>query len=318
MLGPIFADIAGTELTNEERELLRHTAVGGVVLFERNYQSKSQLQQLCNEIRGLRSPALLITVDHEGGRVQRFRDEFTLLPALESLGDLAQTDLKKAKSEAYHWGQLMASELKTVGVDLSFAPVLDLNKGICAVLRGGRAVAADVATTTTIASAYVDGMHAAGMAAVGKHFPGHGSVSADSHVDLPVDEREYDQIANEDLQVFVNLANELDAIMPAHIIFPKVDKMPASLSRCWLQTILRQQLNYQGLVISDCLSMAGATNVIEDPLERTQAALDAGCDFILMCNNPNALQKIIISMTDNNCQDMTNKIQRLRDRGHTQ
>jgi len=286
VLGPVIIDIQGCTLTDEETELLRHPLIGGVVLFTRNYQSPEQLKQLTTAIHALRSPPLLIATDHEGGVVQRFHQGFTTLPPMADLGELYAKDIAAALAQAEHTGYTMASELKAHGVDLSLAPVLDLNKGISKVLSDGRAVAAAPAVVIAIAKAYIKGMHRVHMAATGKHFPGHGSVEVDSHLEMAVDNRPLTQIMQADMQPFATLLpHDLQAIMPAHVIFPAVDKMPASLSSVWLNDILRQQLGFTGMVLSDCLSMQGAVEFVTDSVTRAALALTAGCDMVLMCNN---------------------------------
>ena len=312
MLGPIFVDITGLELSSEEETYLQHPAVGGVVLFARNYQSPQQLQRLCEQIHALRDPALIIAVDHEGGRVQRFLEGFTHLPPMAELGDSYQQDAAAALLQAEQLGFTMASELKHCGVDLSFAPVLDLNKGISQVLQGGRAISAEVDAVVAIAKAYIKGMHLAGMVATGKHFPGHGSVELDSHLDLPVDARSYAKIAGDDMQVFQRLLPELQAIMPAHIIFSAVDSKPASLSRYWLQDILRQKLAFKGIIISDCLSMQGAVKIAPDLTERVGLALNAGCDIVLVCNTQAALAGLLTNIQLAMSDQISNKVELLR------
>jgi beta-N-acetylhexosaminidase len=312
MLGPIFIDIAGPELTTAEIKQLQNPVVGGVVLFTRNYQSKTQLTALCAQLHSLRTPELLITVDHEGGRVQRFIEDFTRLPTMQTFGAAYNFDPVATLHDAEQWGQLMASELKACGVDLSFAPVLDLDKGISSVLNGGRAIAADIQTTVMIAKAYMQGMHRAGMATVGKHFPGHGSISLDSHVDLPRDSRDFAKVMQDDMQTFIQLMPSLDAIMPAHIIFSEVDTKPVSLSHYWLSTVLREQLQYKGVIISDCLSMAGAAEFAPDPRKRIELALSAGCDIVLICNNPCAVHEIVEDYSFTPSEKLTAKIENLR------
>ena len=294
MLGPVIVDLRGYTLSSKEKELLQHSLVGGVILFSRNYESPQQLKQLTAEIHALRSPALLIATDHEGGVIQRFHQGFTTLPPMASLGELYLEDSTVALAQAEHSGYTMASELKISGVDLSFAPVLDLDKGISQVLAGGRAISAQPKIVVEIAKAYIKGMHRAHMAATGKHFPGHGSVEIDSHLGTAIDQRSFDEIMHADLQPFLDLMQyDLQAIMPAHIIFPKVDQLPASLSKIWLQDILRQKLNFKGIVISDCLSMQGAAEIVNNPVERAALALEAGCDMILICNNQESVTTVL-------------------------
>jgi beta-N-acetylhexosaminidase len=283
-IGALIIDLQGKELTPEERELLAHPTVGGVILFTRNYESRSQLKQLCHSIRQTRTKPLLILVDQEGGRVQRFIPEFTRLPSMGYFGEAYDSNPSKALSMAKDCGWLMAAELLTVGVDLSLAPVLDLNKGISSVI-GQRAFHANPQQVITLADGFIQGMKEAGMAATGKHFPGHGSVVLDSHVAIPIDDRSLEDIEREDLIPFKGLLERgITALMAAHIIFPKVDKLAVGYSHRWLQTVLREQLKFKGVIFSDDLNMEGA-NISSHYADRVQAARDAGCDFTLLCNN---------------------------------
>lgn len=280
--GPIMIGLQGLTLSPEEQELLRHPLVGGVILFTRNYASVEQLAALTGAVRDIRF-SLIIGVDHEGGRVQRFREGFTRLPALRRLGDLYDRDKDLALALARQHAWLMATELRAAGIDLSFAPVLDLDRGLNAVV-GDRAFHHDPRIVTGLALAYTDGMRQAGMASVAKHFPGHGGVTLDSHHDIPVDKRSYAEIENSDLLPFVQLIkNGIAAIMPAHIIFSAVDERPAGFSPYWLNGVLRQRLGFKGAVVSDDMGMAGAAWAGE-PAARAQTALDAGVDLILACN----------------------------------
>ncbi len=277
-------DLQGAALTAEEREYLRHPLAGGVILFERNYESLEQLQALVAEIHLVHEPPLLVAVDQEGGRVQRLRREFTDLPAPRELGRLYGDSRQRAKRLAEACGWVMAAELRAAGIDLSFAPVLDLDRGVSGVI-GDRAFHGDPQVVADLAQSYVRGMARAGMAATGKHFPGHGSVTADSHVDLPRDERPYVDIEQQDLLSFERLIRAgLPALMTAHVLYPQVDGAPASFSAVWLQQIARSRLGFQGAIFSDDLSMSGA-KVAGGPLERAQAALAAGCDMVLVCND---------------------------------
>lgn len=283
-LGPIMLGLEGLELTAEERALLRHPLVGGVILFGRNYQSPEQLTALTAAIHDLRQPRLLVAVDHEGGRVQRFREGFTRLPAVRCLGELYDRDRMRAKQLARVTGWLMAAELRAVGVDFSFAPVLDLDHGVSGII-GDRAFHRDPETVADLAHAYVSGMQKGGMEGVGKHFPGHGGIAADSHLELPVDPRPYEDLADADLLAFERMIHYgLAALMPAHVLYPRVDDRPAGFSARWLKQILRRDLEFQGVIFSDDLDMAGA-GAAGSPPERAHAALAAGCDMILACND---------------------------------
>jgi beta-N-acetylhexosaminidase len=281
--------LEGVELTPPERDYLRHPLAGGVILFERNYESLEQLSRLIDEIHAAREPRLLVAVDQEGGRIQRFRAHFTILPAARVLGRLYDENRKRAKRLAQTCGWLMASELRAVGVDLSLAPVLDLDRGVSTVI-GDRAFHADPEAVADIGHSYMTGMTQAGMAATGKHFPGHGSVTTDSHVVLPYDHREYVDIYTQDMVAFERMIHYgLAAIMTAHVVYPHVDRQPASFSRRWINNVLRQRLGFQGVVFSDDLMMVGA-EAAGKPLDRARAALDAGCDMVLVCESAAAAE----------------------------
>ncbi len=291
-LGPLMYDLAGAALTAEERERLRHPMTGGVILFTRNYEDPDQLRALVGEIHALRSPRLLVAVDQEGGRVQRLRAPFTELPPVARLGEIYDENRRRAKRLAELTGWLMAAELRRVGVDFSFAPVLDLGRGVSEVI-GDRAFHADPEAVAELAHAYMIGMARAGMAAVGKHFPGHGSVAPDSHRALPVDERDYVDVAGADMLPFERLIHfGIPAIMPAHILFPRIDRDPVGFSRVWLREVLRHRLGFSGLIISDDLSMGGARGMGGMP-ERVERALDAGCDMVLICNDPRGVAAVL-------------------------
>ncbi|MDX5374044.1 MAG: beta-N-acetylhexosaminidase [Pseudomonadaceae bacterium] len=277
MFGSLMLDIQGTWLTAEDRRILRQPEVGGLILFARNIEDPRQVRELCAAIRAVR-PDLLLAVDQEGGRVQRLRRGFVRLPAMRALADN-----DNAEQLAEHCGWLMATEVLAVGLDLSFAPVLDLDHQRSAVV-GSRSFEGDAELATRLAGAFIRGMNAAGMAATGKHFPGHGWAEADSHVAIPVDERSLDEIRAKDLIPFQRLSRQLAAVMPAHVIYPQVDAGPAGFSRRWLQEILRGELGFEGVIFSDDLSMAGA-HVVGDAASRIEAALSAGCDMGLVCND---------------------------------
>ena len=291
-LGPVMIDLKGLEVDVHEREMLQHPLCGGVILFSRNYADPDQLQALIADIHGLRSPRLLVAVDHEGGAVQRFREGFTRLPAAAVLGRQYDHDHRQGLKLAEDCGWLMATELCAVGVDFSFAPVLDIGTGVSRVIND-RAFHREPQCISRLAQAFVRGMHAAGMAAVGKHFPGHGSVMGDSHHEIPVDGRDEQDIRARDLLPFAHLiANGLAAVMPAHVIYSKVDPLPAGFSGYWLQQVLRTELGFEGVIFSDDLSMAGAA-VAGDMLARAQAAIEAGCDMVLACNDPEGAGRIL-------------------------
>jgi beta-N-acetylhexosaminidase len=282
--GPVMLDLAGLQLTAEEKERLRHPSAGGVILFARNFESPRQLDELTGAIRRLR-PELLIAVDHEGGRVQRFQEGFTRIPPMRVLGQRWEDDPEQAKALADQMGYVIALELRSHGVDFSFAPVLDVDFGSSSVI-GDRAFSDEPAAIAALAGAFVSGLSAGGAASVGKHFPGHGYVRADSHVAVPVDERELDEIDAADLAPYRELiARGLAGIMPAHVIYPAVDSRPAGFSGIWLKDILRKGLGFTGLIFSDDLSMEGAS-VAGGVRERGLAALEAGCDMVLLCNAP--------------------------------
>jgi beta-N-acetylhexosaminidase len=281
-------DIAGTDLTSEDRELLLHPVVGGVIIFSRNIEDRGQLCALLAKTRQLR-PDLLLAVDQEGGRVQRVQDGVVRLPAMRRLGEVLHGD--EAQVASYCLGRLMASEMLAVGFDISFAPVLDIDHGNSQII-GDRSFGCDADTVIALASAFVKGMKAAGMAATGKHFPGHGQVVADSHLELPVDKRSRDAIFSEDIKPFAALADQLGGIMPAHVVYEEMDSAPAGFSSFWLQQVLRHTLAFNGVIFSDDLSMAGA-RVIGSPADGCVAALDAGCDMVLVCNDRDAAAQVV-------------------------
>lgn len=291
-LGPAMVDVAGPRIEPDERHRLLHPHTGGVILFSRNYVSPEQLQHLTSEIHGLRNPALIIAVDHEGGRVQRFREGFTALPPMRELGRRWDVNPAEARRLAREVGFVLAAELQAHGVDLSFTPVLDVDSGACSAI-GDRAFHADPHAIADLAGALIHGMRDGGMGAVGKHFPGHGHVGADSHHELPVDDRPFSVIESNDLVPFRRLIGSgLNGIMPAHVLYPRVDAQPAGFSAVWLKQILRTQLRFEGVVFSDDLSMEGASGAggIE---QRAQAALAAGCDMVLACNNPEGAERLL-------------------------
>ncbi len=296
-LGAIMLDLAGTELSAEDRELLAHPAVGGVILFARNYQNPQQLAALTAAIRAVREPHLLIAVDQEGGRVQRFRSGFERLPPAGFLGKWYSHNAEQACQAAQALGWLMAIELQACGVDFSFAPVLDIDRGLCRAI-GDRAFSHDIPALIALTSAWMRGVRLAGMASVGKHFPGHGGVDVDSHLSVPYDERPLDVLWEQDLAPFQALIQQgLEAVMPSLVVYPAVDDVPANFSTRWLQTILRGQLGFQGAIYSDALDM-GAAAAAGGFVERSKAALAAGCDQLLVCNNRAAALEVVEALAD--------------------
>lgn len=288
--GPLMLDLEGTELAPDERALLMRPEVGGVILFSRNIVDPQQVKALVAEIRATR-PELLLAVDQEGGRVQRLRNGFTPLPPMRRFGDIWDVDRERAVTLAEACGALMAAEALDCGLDISFAPVLDLDFGQSLVI-GDRAFHRDAAAVTALAGAFVHGMNRLGMQATGKHFPGHGFVAADSHVDIPRDGRLLEALEGDDLVPFRRLAARLGGIMPAHVIYPQVAPEPAGFSPYWLQDVLRGTLGFSGVIFSDDLSMEGAT-VAGSFSRRAAAALDAGCDMVLVCNHRDGALQVL-------------------------
>ena len=286
--GPVMIDLEGLTLKVSEQDKINHPNTGAVILFSRNFTEPDQVEELIRAIRAARNGPILIAVDQEGGRVQRFQTGFTRLPCAACYAQQSEQAAELATSA----GWLMATELLALGIDFSFAPVLDVDCGISSII-GDRSFSQDPAIATAVAGAFRNGMNAAGMAATGKHFPGHGAVAADSHLDLPVDERDLDSIRQKDLVPFRRLIDDgLEAVMPAHIVYPQVDSLPAGFSKIWIEQILRGELNFNGVVFSDDLSMAGAA-FAGDYIDRAQLAMQAGCDMVLVCNNPEAAEQVL-------------------------
>ena len=306
--GPVVLDIDGLELTSVDKDVLRHPQTGGLILFARNYEDPQQLRELVRSIRDVRQ-GLLICVDQEGGRVQRFKHEFSQLPCLQKIGQLYVDDPEKALQVSTELGWLMAFEVVAHDVDLSFAPVLDLDES-SSVIIGDRSFSSDPATCLALAKAYIKGMNDAGMKATGKHFPGHGGVTEDSHLELPVDLRSYSDIEHLDLLPFSELVSDLGAVMPAHIVFPEVDSEPVGFSSVWLKDILIKKLGFNGVIFSDDLSMEGAA-VAGNYKQRTEAALLAGCTSVLVCNHRDKAEQVIEFIESRNDLHIESKLEGL-------
>ncbi|HEU0290549.1 MAG TPA: beta-N-acetylhexosaminidase [Burkholderiales bacterium] len=294
-LGPLMLDVAGTELTADDRRRLLHPLVGGVILFTRNYSDTGQLMRLTDDVHALRNPPLLIAVDHEGGRVQRFREGFTAIPPMRELGRVWETNPQQARQFASEAAFVLAAELRAHGVDLTFAPVLDVDHGNSSVI-GDRALHSEPRAVAELACSLLQGFKRAGMTGVGKHFPGHGYVRGDSHLEVPIDKRDFEEIEAADLMPFRRIIEAgLGGIMPAHVIYPGVDSRPAGFSPIWLKQILRGTLGFGGVVFSDDLAMEGAS-VAGGIVDRANAALAAGCDMALLCNDPNGADELLRSL----------------------
>ena len=304
--GPLLIGIPGPGLDALSRQHLQHPAVGGMVLFTRNFRCREQLESLVGEIRSTRDPRLLVCIDQEGGRVQRLRDGFTALPPLGVLGKLHDSDPQKALDMAYRHGRVMATEMLACGIDLSFAPVLDLNRGSCII--GDRALSDDPLVVTQLGRSYLAGMHDSGMKTTGKHFPGHGSVLADSHVDDVTDPRSLADIELSDLAPFRQLAPDLDGLMIAHVVYPEVDDLPAGYSKTWLKNILRDSMAYKGVILSDDLGMHAA-RAVGGLRTRTRACLDAGCDLVLVCRPEDVTR--LLNHSNDSMTDASDAVSRL-------
>ncbi|PKF63825.1 beta-N-acetylhexosaminidase [Psychromonas sp. psych-6C06] len=297
---PVILDVLGYELTAQEKEVLAHPLVAGVILFTRNYHDIEQLKHLVQQIRRYANREIVIAVDHEGGRVQRFKEGFTTLPAAGDL--IAYNKIDQAKRLAYASGWVMSAELIACDIDFSFAPVLDINR--VSDVIGTRAFSSTPAEVIELATAYINGMQAAGMATTGKHFPGHGSVKADSHIALPVDIRSKNEIFEFDIKPFQMIIEKvgLSAVMPSHVVYEQCDDQPAGFSEYWLQKVLRQQIGFEGVIISDDLSMHGAS-FVGNHVTRAHSALNAGCDLILACNDSDAAISILDALPIEKVQD---------------
>lgn len=298
LIGPLMLDVGGLDLTAEDRELLAHPLVGGLILFSRNYHDRDQLHALCADLLALDRPTrLLLAVDHEGGRVQRFRDGFTRIPPMRTLGQLYAQGAKSARDDAERHGHTIGAELSAFGIDLCFAPVLDRDLGVSGVI-GDRAFATDLIALIDLARAFRAGLNRAGLAATGKHFPGHGAVAADSHLELPEDPRPLAEIQRTELAPFKALIDDgIESLMMAHVRYTAVDHLPASLSHTWIAQYLRKDLGFQNALFCDDLSMNGAA-VVGTMAERARLALSSGCDMIPVCNDRAASVKLVDDLRD--------------------
>jgi beta-N-acetylhexosaminidase len=311
-LGPVMMDLLGTELSAEERELLQHPLVGSVILFTRNYRDPAQLAELVAAIQSARSPAPVIGVDQEGGRVQRFRSGFSVLPPARRLGHEFDRDTRSGLDWARELGWLMAAELRAVGIDLSFAPCVDLDYGVSEVI-GDRAFHARAGAVAQLAVAWMHGMRDAGMVATAKHFPGHGAVVADSHLHMPLDRRALVDMDADLAPYRLLIENGVAGVMVSHVVFPEVDALPASLSPRWIRGVLREQLRFQGAVFADDLSMKGAASAVGDVVERARLAIEAGCDVLPICNDRTSVLEVLRRLEVPN--DPASAIRRARLRG---
>ena len=291
-LGPLIVDIQGTNLEKEDLDILKHPLIGGVILFTRNYQNKCQVTELISQIKSLRTPELLVCVDQEGGRVQRFKNEFTQLPPLHTLGLLYERDHEQALTASRFLARQMAYELKPTGIDFSFAPVVDVYDPLSEIIAN-RAFHHAPEVITQLSKAYIQGLHDIGMIAVAKHFPGHGGVLEDSHLCLPNDPRCFKDVEATDIVPYTKLINHgLDAIMSAHVLFKHIDDLPSGFSKFWIKDILRDKLGFNGIIFTDDLSMQGALE-FGNVVDRTRLALEAGCDIALICNDRTAVENVL-------------------------
>lgn len=311
-MGPLVLDIEGTVLNESDIRRISDPLVGMVILFTRNYENREQLTRLCKHIHSVK-PDILIAVDHEGGRVQRFREGFTQIPAMQKLGELFKTQSENALLAAMACGYVMAAELRACGVDMTFAPCLDVDFGRSQII-GERAFSSDSSVITQLALALVQGFRLAGMSNCGKHFPGHGFVKADSHLELPQDERSYEALEATDLKPYIWMGQALDSVMAAHVLYPEADSKPAGFSSYWLQTVLRDTLHFTGAVFSDDLSMKGAVGE-GDVTQRAHAALKAGGDMLILCNDLEASDTLLKTLQFEDTPQRQERVKRLMPKG---
>ena len=309
-LGPLMISLRGTTVDPDEHGWLKSPAIAGVILFSRNYESPEQLEELIREIRSVRSPPLLVTVDQEGGRVQRFGAPFQRLPPMRSLGYLYDTDPSAALRAAEQLAWLMAAELRVCGVDMSFAPVVDIDRGLASVI-GDRALHHSGEVVASLAAAFLVGAKSAGMHVCAKHFPTHAGAVVDSHEALATDKRKYEELIDDLVPYRHLISRGLRAVMMAHVVFPDLDSQPASFSSWWINTQLREALQFSGVVISDDISMGGAVG-LGTPAERAIAAIDAGCDLVLLCNDPDAVPGVIEALENRSHPASQHRLSRLR------
>lgn len=311
-MGPLVLDIEGTELKASDIRRISDPLVGMVILFTRNYENREQLTELCKQIHSIK-PEILIAVDHEGGRVQRFREGFTQIPAMQKLGELFKTQSENALLAAMACGYVMAAELRACGVDMTFAPCLDVDFGRSQII-GERSFSSDPSVIAQLALALVQGFRLAGMSNCGKHFPGHGWVKADSHLELPMDDRSYEKLQSTDLKPYIWMGQALDSVMAAHVLYPEADRKPAGFSSYWLQAVLRDTLQFTGAVFSDDLSMKGALSE-GDVTERAHAALKAGCDMLILCNDFEASDRLLKTLQFEDTPEREERVRRLMPKG---
>jgi len=294
-IGPLMIDVEGLILKDDDIKRIMHPMVGGLILFTRNYKDTVQLKTLTDAIRKIRGHDFLIAVDHEGGRVQRFREGFTIIPAMRKLGEVWDKDPKRANHLAFLIGQIIATELRVFDIDFSFTPVLDIDYSESTVIRD-RAFHVDIEAIKALASNLLEGLKEGGMHGVGKHFPGHGYIKADSHLSISEDERTFDEIASKDMSIFISLIKHgLNAVMPSHVLYSEADKYPAGFSSFWLKDQLREKFHFKGAIFSDDMSMKGAI-LGGEMKDRILKALEAGCDMVLLCNSPQLVDEVLLHL----------------------